>query len=64
VSQLAAEIAKALAVAAVQSQPEVFQQDPKSSMDAVRLGREVSECFKEIYKEVSRLFPSPGSSPI
>jgi hypothetical protein len=60
-SQLAAEIAKVLTVAAVQSQPEVFQQDPKSSMDATRLGKEVAACFKEIYLEVSRTFPSSGA---
>ena len=37
-SQLAAEIAKALTIAALQAQPRVFDQDPKSSSDAGEAG--------------------------
>jgi uridylate kinase len=60
-SQLAAEIAKSLTVAALQAQPRVFDQDPKSSTDAAKLGREVADVFKtildEIVEKVARLEP-------
>ena len=41
-SQFAAEIAKALTIAAVTAQPKIFDQDPKSSFDAPALGHEVT----------------------
>jgi hypothetical protein len=57
-SQLAAEIAKALAIAAMQAQPSVFAQDSKSSTDAARLGREVADLFKTIFDEIVKKVPS------
>lgn len=51
-SQLAAEIAKALAIAAVQAQPTVFAQDAKSASDATKLGHEVALLFKTIFDDI------------
>lgn len=56
-SQLAAEIAKALAIAALQAQPRVFDQDPKSSSDGDRLGREVADLYKKIYADIVGTVP-------
>jgi hypothetical protein len=57
VSALAAEIAKALTVAAVQAQPTVFNQDPKSSSDAGKLGQEVADTYIAIYKQIRSIVP-------
>jgi hypothetical protein len=51
-AQLAAEIAKALTIAAIQAQPQVFNQDPKNTFDAKRLGREVADTFLEILNAI------------
>jgi len=56
--QLAAEIAKALTVAAVQAQPQVFNQDPKSSFDAKKLGQEIADTFLEILNAIDKKVPS------
>ena len=57
-AQLAAEIAKALTVAAVQAQPQVFNQDPKSSFDARKLGREIADTFLEILDAIEKKVPT------
>jgi len=63
-SQLAAEIAKALTVAAVQAQPKLFDQDPKSISDAKRLGQEVADVFKTIFDAIVSKVPRerPGEA--
>ncbi len=62
-SELAAEIAKALTIAAVQAQPRVFDQDPKSSVDASNLAREVAQVFKVIFDEVVKKVPARDTPP-
>jgi hypothetical protein len=57
-SQLAAEIAKALTVAAVQAQPSVFAQDSKSSSDATKLGHEVALVFSAIFRDIRGDLPA------
>ena len=57
-AQLAAEIAKALTIAAVQAQPQVFNQDPKSAFDAKKLGREIADTFLEILNAIDGKVPS------
>ena len=51
-AQLVAEIAKALTIAAIQAQPQVFNQDPKSAFDAKKPGREVADTFLEILNAI------------
>lgn len=61
-SQLAAEIARDLAVAAIQAQAKVFDQDSKSSSDATKLGREVADLYLAILSDIKNSMPQPEKS--
>jgi hypothetical protein len=56
-SQLAVEIARDLAVAAIQAQQTVFDQDTKSSLDATKLGHEVATLFATILNDIKDKVP-------